>query len=53
LIEPTVYDFRASDGYVWKYRRYEAPSTPVGTVVTLHGIQSHGGVDGRIDRAGG
>jgi alpha-beta hydrolase superfamily lysophospholipase len=33
----------AGDGYVWRYRRYEADGTERGRVVSLHGIQSHGG----------
>src|SRR4051794_22879659 len=32
----------ASDGYRWHYRHYPADK-PLGRVVYLHGIQSHGG----------
>ncbi len=39
----TLADFRASDGYTWKYRRYATKESPRGHVVFLHGIQSHGG----------
>jgi alpha-beta hydrolase superfamily lysophospholipase len=42
LAEPTILTHTASDGYSWKYRRYEAPS-PSAHVVCIHGIQSHGG----------
>lgn len=40
---PTLYAFPASDGYRWHYRRFAPPGEPVGRVVFLHGIQSHGG----------
>jgi alpha-beta hydrolase superfamily lysophospholipase len=40
---PTLYEFAASDGYRWHYRRFAPPAAPVGRVVFLHGIQSHGG----------
>jgi alpha-beta hydrolase superfamily lysophospholipase len=43
LAEPTLAAFRASDGYVWQYRRYVPDAPPRGLVVYLHGIQSHGG----------
>jgi alpha-beta hydrolase superfamily lysophospholipase len=53
LVEPTLETFTASDGYQWKYRRYDGGGP---TVVGLHGIQSHGGwyVESchRIARAG-
>ncbi len=39
----TVGDFRASDGYVLRYRRYPPPAPPRARVVGVHGIQSHGG----------
>ena len=40
---PTLHTATASDGYRWHYRRYAPPGDPVGRVVFLHGIQSHGG----------
>jgi len=40
---PTLHTATASDGYRWKYRRFAPPGEPVGRVVFLHGIQSHGG----------
>ena len=41
----TIETHRASDGYVWHYRRYIPPSGARARahVVILHGIQSHGG----------
>ena len=39
----TVESFTASDGYVWRYRRYLASGVPRGEIVFIHGIQSHGG----------
>jgi alpha-beta hydrolase superfamily lysophospholipase len=40
----TVETFTAGDGYCWRYRRYEPPANaPLGRVVCVHGIQSHGG----------
>ncbi len=41
--EPTVETFTASDGYCFRYRRFRAVGPPRGRVVSLHGIQSHGG----------
>jgi alpha-beta hydrolase superfamily lysophospholipase len=38
-----VETFTAGDGYVCHFRRYEPAGEPSGTVVGLHGIQSHGG----------
>jgi alpha-beta hydrolase superfamily lysophospholipase len=35
--------FTASDGYAWRYRRYEPLIEPRARVVCVHGIQSHGG----------
>jgi alpha-beta hydrolase superfamily lysophospholipase len=35
--------FTASDGYEWRYRRYQPDGEPRGRVVYIHGIQSHGG----------
>jgi alpha-beta hydrolase superfamily lysophospholipase len=40
---PTLHTTTASDGYRWHYRRYAPPGEPVGRMVFLHGIQSHGG----------
>ena len=40
---PTTHTFPASDGYVWHYRRYLPEGVPRGSVVCIHGIQSHGG----------
>ena len=39
----SVETFTASDGYAWHYRRYQPEGTPCGSVVCIHGIQSHGG----------
>jgi alpha-beta hydrolase superfamily lysophospholipase len=39
----TIETHTASDGYVWKYRRYQPAEPPRGHVVCIHGIQSHGG----------
>jgi len=44
----TIETFVASDGYRWRYRRYQAGMSSVdlsarARVVCLHGIQSHGG----------
>lgn len=41
--DPRIESWTASDGYVWKYRRYDPVGTPRGEIVSLHGIQSHGG----------
>jgi len=41
--KPTLYLATASDGYRWHYRKFSPPSEPVGRVIFLHGIQSHGG----------
>jgi alpha-beta hydrolase superfamily lysophospholipase len=43
LGEPAILTHTASDGYRWKYRRYDPPGEPRGRVVCVHGIQSHGG----------
>jgi alpha-beta hydrolase superfamily lysophospholipase len=40
---PTLHTATASDGYRWHYRRFAPPGEPVGRVLFLHGIQSHGG----------
>jgi alpha-beta hydrolase superfamily lysophospholipase len=39
----TIETFAASDGYILHYRRYDPPVEPRGTIVGLHGVQSHGG----------
>jgi alpha-beta hydrolase superfamily lysophospholipase len=39
----TIETFAASDGYILHYRRYEPSGEPRGTIVALHGVQSHGG----------
>jgi alpha-beta hydrolase superfamily lysophospholipase len=38
-----VAEHEASDGYRWKYRRYTPAGPPRGSIVCLHGIQSHAG----------
>ena len=35
--------FTAGDGYVWQYCHYLPEGEPKGSIVLLHGIQSHGG----------
>jgi len=40
---PTLHTATASDGYRSHYRRYAPPAEPVGRMVFVHGIQSHGG----------
>jgi alpha-beta hydrolase superfamily lysophospholipase len=40
---PTLHVATASDGYRWHYRRFAPPAEPIGRVIFLHGIQSHGG----------
>lgn len=42
--------FPASDGYAFFARVYSPPSIPIGRVVLLHGIRSHGGWYGRSCR---
>ncbi len=39
----SVQTFTASDGYAWRYRRFQAVGPPRGEIVCIHGIQSHGG----------
>jgi alpha-beta hydrolase superfamily lysophospholipase len=39
----TVEEFPASDGYTWRYRRYQPVGAPRASVVCIHGIQSHAG----------
>lgn len=41
--QPTLHLATASDGYRWHYRRFAPPRNPIGRVIFLHGIQSHGG----------
>jgi acylglycerol lipase len=43
LGEPVILTHAASDGYRWKYRRYDPPAESRARVVCVHGIQSHGG----------
>jgi alpha-beta hydrolase superfamily lysophospholipase len=50
LAEPQVLTWTASDGYVWRYRRYDPPGKARAEVVVLHGIQSHGGWYDRSSR---
>jgi alpha-beta hydrolase superfamily lysophospholipase len=38
-----IEDFRASDGYTFRYRRFVPPERIKGQLVCVHGIQSHGG----------
>jgi alpha-beta hydrolase superfamily lysophospholipase len=40
---PTLHRTTASDGYAWHYRRFAPPGEPIGRMIFLHGIQSHGG----------
>lgn len=40
---PTLDTFTAGDGYRWHFRRFAPPTKPVGHVIFIHGIQSHGG----------
>jgi alpha-beta hydrolase superfamily lysophospholipase len=39
----TIEEYKSTDGYVGKYRRYPAVGVPKAEVVFLHGIQSHAG----------
>jgi alpha-beta hydrolase superfamily lysophospholipase len=45
LGEPAILTHAASDGYRWKYRRYDPPAgaPPRAHLVCVHGIRSHGG----------
>ncbi len=47
LIEPVeglaIEQFRTSDGYTFRYRRFVPLASAKGHVVSVHGIQSHGG----------
>ena len=38
-----LHTFRASDGYVFYYRRYAPAGVPRARLVFLHGVRSHGG----------
>ena len=42
MIEPSIRELIASDGYRLKFRHW-APEHPTGIVIALHGIQSHSG----------
>lgn len=42
MIEPSIRNFTASDGYKIHFRHWQA-ETPRGIVIALHGIQSHSG----------
>ena len=42
MAEPTLHKFTAGDGYVWHYRHFAPAGSARATIVTLHGIQSHG-----------
>ena len=39
----TVEEFKAGDGYVWRYRRFAPQGAARAEVAFIHGIQSHGG----------
>lgn len=45
MVEPayTLETHTASDGYVWRWRRFRPSGSPRAHVVCVHGIQSHGG----------
>jgi alpha-beta hydrolase superfamily lysophospholipase len=43
LADPVPFTFTAGDGYLWRGRRWDPPGPVRGSVVGLHGIQSHGG----------
>jgi len=43
LNDPELLEFEATDGYVWNYRHFATNDQPLGTIVVLHGIQSHSG----------
>jgi alpha-beta hydrolase superfamily lysophospholipase len=43
VVDCTIAEHTASDGYCWRYRRYQPAGPPRARVVYLHGIQSHGG----------
>jgi len=44
---PVLRTFRASDGYVSYYRRWDLTGPPKARLIFLHGIRSHGGWYGR------
>lgn len=41
MVDVTLEEHQAGDGYKWKYRRYTASGDARGIVVFIHGIQSH------------
>jgi alpha-beta hydrolase superfamily lysophospholipase len=43
VIDISLHNAAASDGYVWSYRTYEPAHDPRAELICLHGIQSHGG----------
>jgi alpha-beta hydrolase superfamily lysophospholipase len=43
LTGPVIETFAATDGYAFSFRRYRPTGPPRGSMVCLHGIQSHGG----------
>jgi len=43
LVDERLLSFRASDGYAFYVRKFEATGNPRGRVLMLHGIRSHGG----------
>lgn len=43
IVSSTIGESIASDGYVCRFRRWLPAGTPRGTLVALHGIQSHSG----------
>lgn len=43
MTEAKILSHTAGDGYIWRYRQYDPSVEPVGHVIALHGIQSHGG----------
>lgn len=51
MIEPCFYRFSASDGYAFHVVKWSPPAgRPLGQVVILHGVQSHGGWYHRLGR---
>ena len=43
MSDPRIESWTASDGYLWKYRRFDPIGQTHGEIVALHGIQSQGG----------
>ena len=39
----SLQEFKATDGYAWRYRKYPGAEPAKGQLVFLHGIQSHAG----------